>query len=242
MNWKEALQKGLAAGKKISEKASEKGAPYLDVIRSNLNLDLVTKGELLIPEPVLERKIAKSLEEQESGITLESLTCEADRIRLRLQVKKMRVRSAVSMDVFIQEIEIAPDRQTAVFRIGGEKISGMNLAGKIVVAIIHVVIGDILKTAVSRAKVDDLVQFSKDERTVTANLAGLEPVQKLKSPIFHSDKSVLDLVSFRIFHRSGGLTVKTDFSETGAHLKQGVARFASKAGKAAARWKKKTDE
>ncbi|MFW5640042.1 MAG: hypothetical protein ACOC23_08090 [Thermodesulfobacteriota bacterium] len=242
MNWKEALQKGLTAGKKISEKASEKGTPYLEVIRSNLNLDLVTKGELLIPEPVLERKIAESLARQESGVLLETLTCEADRIRLRLQVKKMRVRSAVSMDVFIQEIEIGPDRQTAVFRIGGEKISGMNLAGKIVVAILHVVIRDILKTAVSRAKVDDLVRFSKDERTVTANLAGLEPVQKLRSPIFQSDKSVLDLVSFRIFHQSGGLTVKTDFSETGTHLKQGVVRFASKAGKAVARWKKKTDE
>jgi hypothetical protein len=241
MNWKETLRKGLAAGKKISEKASEKGTPYIEVIRSNLNSDLITKGELLIPEPVLERKIAKSLEEQESGITLESLTCEADRIRLRLQAKKMRVRSAVSMDVFIQEIEIGPDRQTAVFRIGGEKISGTNFAGKIVVAILHVVIGDILKTAVSRAKVDDLVQFSRDERTVTVNLSGLEPVQKLKSPIFHSDQSVLDLVSFRIFHRSGGLAVKTDFSETGTHLKQGVVRFASKAGKTAARWKKKKE-
>lgn len=242
MNWKEALQKGLAAGKKISEKASEKGTPYIEVIRSNLNRDLVTKGELLIPQPVLERKITESLARQESGVLLESLTCEADRIQLRLQVKKMRVRSAVSMDVFIQEITIGPDRQTAICRIGGEKLSGSNFAGKIVVAMIHVVVSDIVNTAVSRAKVAELVRFSKDERTVTVNLTELEPVQKLKSPIFHSDKSVLDLVSFRIFHRPGGLAVKADFSETGTNLKQGVVRFASKAGKAAARWKRKKDE
>lgn len=242
MKWKEALQKGLAAGKKISEKVSEKGAPYVQVIRSNLNRDLVTKGELLIPEPVLERKIAESLAGQESGVTLESLSCEADRIRLKLQVKKMRVRSAVSMEVFIQEIEIGPDRQTAVCRIGGEKISGTNFAGKIVVAIVHVVVSDIVNTAVSRANVADLVRFSKDERTVTVDLAGLEPVQKLKSPIFQSEKSVLDLVSFRILHRSGGLAVKADFSETAANLKQGAVRLASQAGKAAARWKKKKSE
>ncbi len=242
MKWKEALQKGLAAGKRISEKASEKGAPYVEVIRSNLNRDLVTKGELLIPEPVLERKIAESLAGQESGVTLESLSCEADRIRLTLQVKKMRVRSAVSMDVFIQEIEIGPDRQTAVCRIGGEKISGTNFVGKIVIVIIHVIVSDIVNTAVSRANVADLVRFSRDERTVTVDLAGLEPVQKLMSPIFHSGTSVLDLVSFRIFHRSGGLAVKADFSETGANLKQGVVRFASEAGKAVARRKKKKSE
>lgn len=230
--WKDVLQKGIESGRKIQELFSEKGSPFSEILRSNLNWDVVSKGELFIPESLLERKISESLDSRDGAVTLESFSCAEDRIHVELEVGKLKIRSGVSLDIFIEEIHIGPGRQVAMCRVGGEKLEGRNLIGKIVAAIIHAVVSDLLKSAVSRADVSDRIDFSEGDRRVVVDLSGLDPIQKLMSPIPYLNTSVLDLVAFQISHRTGGLAVKADFSETGDGLKQRMARLASKAGKA----------
>lgn len=213
MSWKNAIRKGIEAGKALTDRMMEEGSPIREMLQANLRWELIRHGELFIPRTVLEQKIREQLAEQEESVRLESITCTEDNILLALNVKRYKARATASVTVRIREVQVDRNRQIAVCHISGEKIVGANVMGKVVAKIIQVVINDMVKTAVSHARISEQVVFSEEERLITIDLSALEPIRKMGRPVNSTNVAVLDLVSFTAFHRDGGIVVAANFSE-----------------------------
>ena len=211
MEWMETLKR---AGKTVSSKIAEKYVDerVLNLLKINLNQDLVKNRELFIPEAMLEKEIGDLVSEQGKKVNaaLTSLTCREDRIEIALSVNKMGVGSNVLMTLRIREFEIGRHRQVAVCHVSDEKLIGNTLLGMIGTGIINFTVNDIVKAVISMKDISDIATFSAQTRLITVDLSRLEPVRKLMKPYGSTNISLTDIIRIRAAHKTGGMAVSAE--------------------------------
>ena len=166
------------------------------------------KGEFWLPQLILEKGLGTQMPEK---TTLKSLVCAVEGIEPTVAVSKLGAAVDASAMLFIQELVIAADRQELTVDVRELALKGTNwlgwIAAPLVSLIVQCVYGDKLVEMGQKADLEVRRDPVVPDR-FTVDLAGLPPIQKLKSCVFRKH-SVLDFVQVTGFrHAENGLYLK----------------------------------
>jgi hypothetical protein len=217
MNWSDlskkainAGRKGLEIGKKIAPSIFQNNEMIHELLKVNLNKELLKKKKILIPETIIHKEIAAIFNDI-PNVSLESLSCRKDGIMLTFNISKYGTQTVGSARLQIQEAFINREKQKASLRVFDEKLIGKNILGKCASVLINLVIKDLGKTAVSSVDTEVLISFSDYDKLIIFDLSRLETIQNLLSPIKFMNFCVLDIASFVVRHEDSGISVTGEF-------------------------------
>jgi len=232
MNFKNTLLKGMTIGKAIVPNLLGDQTVISELVYANIHSDLIKKGEVVIPESVLEKQVQAFLAKDDMGVTIDALACKAGHIELTAAIDKLGVSLCSVVMLTIRDAVISKDRQIVSFQVEPGKVTGNNMLGKlsekmigipilkrIVDAIVRTIIDYIFKSDGSRWIIMDDVTYSPQDSLLIVDISRIEQIQKLSCPLVGVEDSVLDFISFKAVHKPGGITILPEISDKGKMMK-----------------------
>ena len=226
MNLKNVLLKGARAGKFIVPKLLKNKAVISEMVRSNIHSDLIKRGEIIIPETLLEKEVQNFMAKDHADVTIDSLTCGENQIDITISANKFMLNLSSTVTLTIRDAEISKDRQMIAFYTDPGKITGNNMLGKlseklitipvmrnIVESIVKAITNYVFKSDASHLEITKHIKYSMNDSLLVVDLAQIEPIQNLLSPSADSGNSILDFVSFKAAHTKGGIVIFIETSD-----------------------------
>ena len=232
MNFKNTLLNGLKIGKAIAPNKLGDQTVISEMIHANIHSELLKKGEVVIPESVLEKQVREFLAKDDMGVTIDALACKEDHIALTVTVDKLGVSLSSAAKLTIRDAGIGKDRQIVSFHVAPGKVTGNNMLGRlsekmigipvlkrIVDMIVRTIIEYIFKSDGPRWLITDHVTYSLEDSQLIVDVSRIGQIEKLSRPLPGIEESVLDFISFKAVHQSGGISIIPEISDKGKMMK-----------------------